>query len=453
MRRHLFASLACLLLTVPIVARGQQATTTTSDSVAMLIGPRTLLIGRVNLDDVGVIKNMRQIQDELLGSGLFKQDIMPMKIDRVIDALAALRQAGAHEMFFSLVFGLDIANIEQLALVAAIPLQDVTRCDEIGKSLRTLVNITPLNKTKLQNVQLGQMMFAGPRKAIERLRLAATREPTDSRQRESLATAMAVVDDAAVQLFIVPTGDQRRVLSEMLPDLPSELGGVSLGALWSKIQWAAIGLELGDVRSLRVIAQADDAQGATVAVGEMKHLFELFGENQPLQEYVPLPQLGRILKRLSPTVQDDQVIMVVDDDGLKELSATVLAPAIAASREASRRMTMTTSIKEFGIAFHNFYAASKEKRFPDTAIHDAQGKPLLSWRVHVLPYLDGNGEELYQQFHLDEAWDSPHNRQLIKKMPRVFAIPGSPSSQEKERHVFKCPLVPTRSFPRGVGYR
>lgn len=50
------------------------------------------------------------------------------------------------------------------------------------------------------------------------------------------------------------------------------------------------------------------------------------------------------------------------------------------------------------------------------------GKALLSWRVAILPQL-GEGE-LYKQFKFDEPWDSPHNKRLLKKMPRVFAAPG-----------------------------
>lgn len=49
-------------------------------------------------------------------------------------------------------------------------------------------------------------------------------------------------------------------------------------------------------------------------------------------------------------------------------------------------------------------------------------KPLLSWRVALLPFLEHDW--LYQQFRLDEPWDSAHNRQLAKRMPKVFAPPG-----------------------------
>ena len=58
---------------------------------------------------------------------------------------------------------------------------------------------------------------------------------------------------------------------------------------------------------------------------------------------------------------------------------------------------------------------------PSPAIQDNQGRPLLSWRVALLPYL---GEmDLYKQFKLDESWDSLNNKKLLKKMPVVFRHP------------------------------
>jgi hypothetical protein len=46
----------------------------------------------------------------------------------------------------------------------------------------------------------------------------------------------------------------------------------------------------------------------------------------------------------------------------------------------------------------------------------------LSWRVQLLPYL--GEEELFKQFHLDEAWDSAHNKSLLAKMPSIYESPG-----------------------------
>jgi len=61
------------------------------------------------------------------------------------------------------------------------------------------------------------------------------------------------------------------------------------------------------------------------------------------------------------------------------------------------------------------------------AIYDRKtGKPLLSWRVAILPQL---GEaDLYKQIHLDEPWNSPHNRRFWSRMPAAYELPGLPSS-------------------------
>jgi hypothetical protein len=74
------------------------------------------------------------------------------------------------------------------------------------------------------------------------------------------------------------------------------------------------------------------------------------------------------------------------------------------------------NLKLFGIAFHSFNDATGVM---PTDITDKDGKPLLSWRVAILPYIEE--EELYKQFELDEPWDSPNNKKLVEKMPKVYA--------------------------------
>jgi hypothetical protein len=61
------------------------------------------------------------------------------------------------------------------------------------------------------------------------------------------------------------------------------------------------------------------------------------------------------------------------------------------------------------------------KRFPPAAIRDKEGKPLLSWRVAILPHIEESN--LYKDFHLNEPWDSAHNLKLLSKMPRIYRHP------------------------------
>ncbi len=64
---------------------------------------------------------------------------------------------------------------------------------------------------------------------------------------------------------------------------------------------------------------------------------------------------------------------------------------------------------------------------PPAALCDANGKPLLSWRVAILPYIEAG--YLYDQFHLNEPWDSPHNMKLLPEMPQVYKLPGHAAPQ------------------------
>jgi prepilin-type processing-associated H-X9-DG protein len=41
----------------------------------------------------------------------------------------------------------------------------------------------------------------------------------------------------------------------------------------------------------------------------------------------------------------------------------------------------------------------------------------------LLPYLEQ--EALYREFRLNEPWDSPHNRQLIERMPEIYRNPSA----------------------------
>jgi uncharacterized protein (TIGR03067 family) len=80
----------------------------------------------------------------------------------------------------------------------------------------------------------------------------------------------------------------------------------------------------------------------------------------------------------------------------------------------------SNNLKQIGLAFHNYHDANRG--FPLHAIYSKDGKPLLSWRVAILPYVEEI--ELYRQFKLDEPWDSPNNKKLVKQMPRIYKIPG-----------------------------
>ncbi len=103
--------------------------------------------------------------------------------------------------------------------------------------------------------------------------------------------------------------------------------------------------------------------------------------------------------------------------------------------DAAQRET-TNHFKQVMLAVHNYNSANGH--FPPKAIFGSDGQPKLSWRVALLPWLDQN--DLFQAFHMDEPWDSPHNKGLIARMPEVFATPVSPARPGMTRiRVFEGP--------------
>jgi type II secretion system protein G len=99
--------------------------------------------------------------------------------------------------------------------------------------------------------------------------------------------------------------------------------------------------------------------------------------------------------------------------------AALLLPAVQAARSAAQRTQSANNMKQIMLAHHNYH--DTRKTFPAHANYSPDGKPLLSWRVHILPFLEEGA--VYQQFKLDEPWDSPHNRALVARMPQVYQNP------------------------------
>ena len=99
-----------------------------------------------------------------------------------------------------------------------------------------------------------------------------------------------------------------------------------------------------------------------------------------------------------------------------------LLPAIPAARPAVFRMQCSNNMKQIALAFQNYH--DKHGHFPPAYSVDENGKPLHSWRVLILPYMEREQKALYEKIRLDEPWDSEHNCQFHSQVPREFQCPS-----------------------------
>ena len=111
----------------------------------------------------------------------------------------------------------------------------------------------------------------------------------------------------------------------------------------------------------------------------------------------------------------------------------ILLISVQKVREAAVRAKLQNNLKQFGDAMHNYDSANGH--LPAAAICDKNGKPLLSWRVAILPYIEQWA--LFQQFKLDEPWDGPNNKRLIEIMPKIYAPLDNPQVAKEHRTFYR----------------
>jgi len=97
-----------------------------------------------------------------------------------------------------------------------------------------------------------------------------------------------------------------------------------------------------------------------------------------------------------------------------------LLPSVGSVHEAARRIWCSNQLKQIALALHNYRQANG--CFPPACIADKNGKPMHSWRVLILPYMEE--QALYKQYNFNEPWDGPSNKKLLASRPRGYSCPS-----------------------------
>ncbi len=285
---------------------------------------------------------------------------------------------------------------------------------------------------------LHQAVFAGDDAALERVRRL---KPV---ARPDLTAAMAAANDAAVALALIPSADTRRVMEELMPSLPQQLGGGSVSVLTKGLQWAVLELTDKPDPDVRLVVQASDPKAAQELATIGGKGVQLMRHEKSITLY--MPDFGKLADQLGPEVNQDRITLTLDT-----LTAGLWAQALAMpTLEQAGRSQCVNNLKQIGLAMHNYI--DSHGSFPPAYTSDKEGKPLLSWRVLILPFVEEN--DLYKEFHLDEPWDSAHNKPLIARMPKVYVCP-SPRNKKIEPGTtnYVTPRGPKTMFPGAVGVK
>ena len=153
----------------------------------------------------------------------------------------------------------------------------------------------------------------------------------------------------------------------------------------------------------------------------------ILNEAENLLKNPPITLAGTSLKADYTTPQISSNAMVPT----MAIAVGLLLPAVQKVREAAQRTNSINNLKQIALAMWNY--DSVYQGFPAAAICDKKtGKPLLSWRVSILPFIEEKA--LYKQFKMDEPWDSEHNLKLAKNMPKIYFHPKANKPGDDKTH-------------------
>ncbi|MDR1054081.1 MAG: DUF1559 domain-containing protein, partial [Planctomycetaceae bacterium] len=155
----------------------------------------------------------------------------------------------------------------------------------------------------------------------------------------------------------------------------------------------------------------------------------------------------KILEHFKPRLRKHRILYSLTEkvlDGTSSIMAESAAQGAMTAKTFAEDFWVENHIKTIIMALNFYQQQNAQKKFPPIYTENAEGKPLHSWRVLILPYLGEN--ELYKKIKLDEPWDSEHNKQFHntainayqerlqgkKGMCRFVAIIGSPMQPKVE---------------------
>ena len=245
--------------------------------------------------------------------------------------------------------------------------------------------------------------------------------------------------------------DSRRVVQELMPEFPSPFEAFNGDLVAVDTKWLGMSLKLDATPKLNIEIETSDETSAETYESLLNNAIAMARQMPQISEAIQKSEVDFMVKALTPKRDGTRVSISASQltNDLDRL-ATAFSPQIKAVRESARKTQTLNTIRQHLLAMHNYESA--HGRFPVQFSVDKDGKPLLSWRVHVLPFLEQN--ELYRKFNLDEPWDSENNIKLAEQMPEVFWDMNGKSFEANKagKTIFQVPAGEGLAFNGGTEF-
>ena len=398
------STLACLVaITIASSANAQNFLEKNAETIKPYITSDVVAIAYVDLENFDFDKTMEFATQIGLGDG---------------DKLEGMKQAGPEVKA-------GIKTLADFGFTCAIGLVRTTDISHRGVSwvMPIKEGADPRTAAKLIVEPLAEMPWLGmsefdsgdgvvfasaSKQQLLRLKTERAQQPRE------LADSIKTCGGGTAGLIVFGDPDSRRVVRELLPVMPKPIEALTGTLIADELDWIGVQVDLSEDIGAMVTAETKNETAAST-IAEVAKLGISMLEQIPVE--FEQGQLDYLQQSLAPVQENNRVVismakLMEDRPRLKK----ALGPFVTKAKGAAAQTGRLRSLRMIALAMHNY--ESVFRHFPTQAIVDEAGKPLLSWRVQILPFLEQN--DLYEQFHLNEPWDSEHNLKLVEKMPALY---------------------------------
>jgi len=395
-----------LMLASMTPSLGQDKRTITQQS----LNASSMLLLKVDSNQLAIPEKIQQMQDQ------YKDNPIAAIIDVSQSNLNSFREVTKGQTVY---LSLDMPYTAAMTLHAVAPKS--VGADDIGKFAKYIypqVALADRSNGDLTKLDIGtsDLVFA--------TRGDQTALPAE--QDSIWQSALEATKEFPVQCVVLLPAYVRETFREIAPQMPESLSGGSADWLIEGARWISLGLDT-KAATARIVVQSGSEESAKIFAKNLPKLLRSIVSNTVPDKESALA-LSVLIGMIKPELSGDRVIVSLTYDQNNQ-SLLQFGAIVASSIVAPITATTTSNrMKQFALGFHNYQSAYQA--FP-TYLNMAKTKVKsgLSWRVHILPFIGFN--ELYQEFKLDEAWDSPHNIKLLDKMPAIY-LPTADMNQSVE---------------------
>jgi prepilin-type processing-associated H-X9-DG protein len=160
--------------------------------------------------------------------------------------------------------------------------------------------------------------------------------------------------DAAVLWVLVPSAENRRVVEEMLPRLPEELGGGETATLTHGFEWASLAVQLPPRPSLRLVIQSKDAASARALAEAIRQLMAAAAramvDGMPPDQRPNPFMVGSLIAALTPRPDGDRLVLSLDEPALRRLAGQLVAGPLGQARASAARAQSQNNMRQLLLA-------------------------------------------------------------------------------------------------------